>query len=250
MISVIIPTLNEEEYLPIVLRSIRRQGIKDLEIIVADAASKDRTVEIAKSFGCKVTKGGMPGKGRNEGAKVAKGDIFMFLDADANLPRNFLKDFLKEFERRRLDVAGCLMKIPNKKRIYRVFEKLYELYFKSTEKFYTHATNCMVVKQWLHEEIGGFDETIKLGEDFKYIQEASKKGKFGFLTNVWFHISPRRAEADMAKIITQYFLAEVYMTFIGPIRSDIFKYRFKHFPKQWTQKPRRRRSAGKAEKEK
>ena len=236
MISVIIPTLNEEEYLPVALRAIKRQGIKDIEIIVADAGSKDKTVQIAKSFGCKVVKGGMPGRGRNEGAKVAKGDIFVFLDADANLPRNFLKDFLKEFERRRLDVAGCLMKIPSKKRIYRVFERLYKLYFKSTEKFYPHATNCIVVKKWLHKEIKGFDETIKLGEDFKYIQEASKKGKFGFLTNVWFHISPRRAEQDMAKIITQYFLAEVYMTFIGPIRTDIFKYRFNHFPKGWKEK--------------
>jgi len=232
MISVIIPTLNEEEYLPVVLRSIRRQGIKDLEIIVADAASKDRTVQIAKSFGCKVTKGGMPGKGRNEGAKVAKGDTLVFLDADATLPSNFLKKFLKEFERRRLDVAGCLMKIPNKKRIYRVLEKLYELYFKSTEKFYPHATNCIVIKRWLHEEVKGFDETIKLGEDFKYIQAASKKGKFGFLTSIWFYCSPRRAEKDMAKIVTQYFLAEVYMTFIGPIRTDIFKYRFGHVLKK------------------
>ena len=236
MISVIIPTLNEEEYLPVVLRSVKKQGIRDLEIIVADAGSKDRTVEIAKSFGCKVVKGGMPGRGRNAGAKVAKGDILIFLDADANLPSNFLKRFLKEFERRRLDVAGCLMKIRNKKRIYRMFEKLYELYFKSTEKFYPHATNCIVVRAWLHEEIGGFDESIKLGEDFKYIQAVSKKGKFGFLTNVWFHISPRRAEADMAKIITQYFLAEAYMTLVGPIRSDIFKYRFNHLPKGLSKK--------------
>ena len=235
MISVIIPTLNEEEYLPVVLRSVKRQGIKDLEIIVADAASKDRTVEIAKSFGCKVVKGGMPGRGRNEGTKVAKGDVFVFLDADANLPPNFLKKFMKEFEKRRLDVAGCVMKLPGKKKIYRVFEKLYTLYFKSTEKFYPHAANCIVVKRWLHKEVGGFDETIKLGEDFKYIQASSKKGKFGFLTNVWFYASARRVEQDMAKIITQYFLAEVYMTFIGPIRTDIFKYRFDHLPKGWKQ---------------
>ncbi|MDA1337401.1 MAG: glycosyltransferase [bacterium] len=240
MISVIIPTLNEEEYLPVVLRSVRKQKIKDLEIIVADAGSKDATVDIAKSFGCRVTKGGMPGKGRNEGAKIAKGDVLVFLDADANLPANFFKGFMKEFDRRRLDVAGCLMKIPSKRRIYRVFEKLYKLYFKSTEKFYPHATNCIVVKRWLHEEVQGFDETITLGEDFKYIQEASKKGKFGFLTNVWFHISPRRAEQDMAKIITQYFLAEAYMTFIGPIRTDIFKYRFNnHLPGGWKQKKKK-----------
>ena len=219
-----------------VLRSVKKQKIKDLEVIVADAGSKDKTVEIAKEFGCRVTKGGMPGKGRNEGAKVAKGDVLVFLDADATLPANFLKRFMKEFEKRRLDVAGCVMRLPGKKKIYRVFEKLYTLYFISTEKFYPHATNCIVAKRWLHEAVGGFDETIKLGEDFQYIQETSKKGKFGFLKNIWFYSSPRRAEEDMAKIMTQYFLAEVYMTFIGPIRSDIFKYRFDHLPKGWRKK--------------
>ncbi|MDP2734931.1 MAG: glycosyltransferase [bacterium] len=231
MLSVIIPTLNEEEYLPQALRSVRKQGFRDMEIVVADAGSADRTREIAKSFGCKIVKGGMPGKGRNEGAKAAKGDALLFLDADATLPPGFLKKFMKEFDRRRLDVAGCSMKVPGRKRIYRVFEKLYTLYFRSTAKFYPHATNCIVVRTWLHEAIGGFDETIMLGEDFEYIRRAAKNGKFGFLHKIWFFASPRRAEEDMAKIIAQYFLAEVYMTLLGPIRSDIFKYRFNHLPK-------------------
>lgn len=231
MLSVIIPTKNEEEYLPLAVRSIKKQGHKDLEIIIADAGSTDKTVEIAKSLGCRVTKGGMPGKGRNEGAKVAKGDVFMFLDADATLPPGFLKKFLSEFEKKRLDVAGCAMKIPSNKKLYRVFEKLYSLYFKSTERFYPHATNCIVVRRWVHEEIGGFDETIKLGEDFEYIRAAAKVGKFGFLPKLWFYASPRRAEEGMATIATQYLLAEIYMGVIGPIRSDIFKYRFEHLPK-------------------
>lgn len=231
MLSVVIPTLNEEEYLPPALRSVKKQGLKDLEIIIADAGSNDRTVEIAKSFGCKVVKGGMPGKGRNEGAKAAKGDILLFLDADATLPSGLLKKFIKEFERKRLDVAGCSMRIPGKKRLYRLFERFYTLYFRSTARFYPHATNCIFIRKWLHEEIGGFDESIMLGEDFEYIRRAAKEGKFGFLHKIWFYASPRRAEEDMAKIITQYFLAEAYMTLVGPIRSDIFKYRFDHLPK-------------------
>ncbi|MBI4138357.1 MAG: glycosyltransferase [Candidatus Wildermuthbacteria bacterium] len=228
MISVIIPTLDEEGYLPRALRSVRNQGVKDLEIIVADAGSKDRTVEIAKEFDCKVVKGGMPGKGRNEGAKAARGDIFIFLDADAFLSPGFLKKFISQFEQKRLDIAGCSMRIPSKKPLYRVFEKLYTLYFKSTEKFYPHATNCIVARRWVHEKVSGFDETLKLGEDFEYVRACARQGKFGFLTNVWFYASPRRAEADMGKIMIQYFLAELYMTFIGPIKSDIFKYRFGH----------------------
>jgi len=240
MLSIIIPTLNEEEYLPLALRSIKKQGYRDLEIIIADAGSKDRTVEIAKSFQCKVTKGGMPAKGRNEGAKVAKGDTFLFLDADATLAPGFLKKFMKEFDRRRLDVAGCSMKISRNKKLYRLFEKLYTLYFKSTERFYPHATNCIVIRRWLHEEINGFDETIRLGEDFEYIRAAAKKGKFGFLPRLYFFASPRRAEEGMAKIATQYLLAEVYMSLLGPIRSDIFRYRFEHLPKNGSQKDSRR----------
>lgn len=233
MLSIIIPTLNEEQYLPILLSEIKKQDFKSVyEVIVADAGSADKTVKIAKSFGCKVIKGGMPGKGRNEGVKAAKGDILVFLDADTTLPPNFFNKFLKEFARRRLDVAGCSMKIPGKKRVYRLFEKLCRMYFMSTAKFYPHATNCIVIRKWLHNEIRGFDESIKLGEEFDYIRKAAKKGKFGFLHKIWFFASPRRAEEDMAKIIVQYFLAEVYMTFVGPIRSDILKYRFEHLPKE------------------
>ena len=225
-ISIIIPALNEEEYLPKLLESIHKQRFKDLEIIVADAGSKDRTVQIAKAHGCKVSKGGLPGKGRNEGAKVAKGEIFFFIDADAIIPSHFFEQFLREFDRRKLDVAGCSMKLPGKKKLYRVFEKMYTLYFKATERFYPHATNCIVIRRELHEKIGGFDETIKLGEDFFYVRAAAKQGKFGFIPSVYFYASPRRAEADMKKIMTQYFFGELHNIFLGPIRSDIFKYSF------------------------
>ena len=228
MISIIIPTLNEEEYLPKLLESIRAQRFKDMEIIVADAGSKDRTREIAKNRGCKVVKGGLPGKGRNEGAKVARGEILFFIDSDATIPPHFFERFLREFNRRKLDVAGCAMKLPGKKKMYRVFEKLYTLYFKATERFYPHATNCIVIKRQLHEKIGGFDETMKLGEDFFYVRSAAKKGKFGFIPSLHFYASPRRAEEDMKKIIVQYFLAEMYMTFVGPIRTNLFRYRFGH----------------------
>lgn len=227
-ISVIIPTLNEEEYLPKLLASIQKQRFKDMEVIVADAGSKDRTVQIAKAHGCRVVPGGLPGKGRNEGARVAKGDVLFFIDADALLPAHFLERFLREFDRKKLDVAGCRMKLPNKKRIYRIFEKLFTLYFKATERFYPHASNCIVVRKWLHEKIGGFDETMKLAEDHFYVRAAAKQGRFGFITSLYFYASPRRAEEDMKKIMAQYFLAEMYMIFLGPIKTDIFKYRFGH----------------------
>ena len=52
IISIIIPTYNEEEYLPVLLDSIKKQSYTDYEIIVADANSTDRTREIAEEYGC------------------------------------------------------------------------------------------------------------------------------------------------------------------------------------------------------
>ena len=48
MISIIVPALNEENYLPRLLDSLEKQNTKDYEIILADAGSKDITIEIAK----------------------------------------------------------------------------------------------------------------------------------------------------------------------------------------------------------
>ena len=118
MISIIIPTLNEESYLPLLLRSIQLQTYKgDYEIIVGDAKSTDKSRTIAQKFGCLVVDGGNPAQGRNAGAKVAKGDILVFLDADVQLPRNFLDNAISEFESRYLEVACSTAKpLSNDKR--------------------------------------------------------------------------------------------------------------------------------------
>ena len=131
MLSIIIPTLNEEKYLPFLLESIKKhpeaerssrrgspvqssafvsgQIFNDFEIIIADAGSKDKTIEIAKKFGCQIVKGGLPAKGRNEGAQIAKGDLYLFLDGDTILPEIFFEKALYEFKKRNLDVASfCL----------------------------------------------------------------------------------------------------------------------------------------------
>ena len=232
MVSIIIPTLNEEEYLPRLLQSIKEQKYKDYEIIVADAGSEDRTVKIAKESGCTVVKGGSPAKGRNEGAKAAKGEIFMFVDSDVTFPENFLSEFLLAFKKRQADVAGCVLKIPSKKKIYRIYEKIVKFYFQAVAGFYPHASNCFLVKRQIHKKVKGFDEGIKLGEDFAYIRATAKAGTFAFISSTFFYVSARRSEENMVKVVIQYLLAWPYMMIFGPVRSDIFKYSFEHPPKK------------------
>jgi glycosyltransferase involved in cell wall biosynthesis len=230
MLSIIIPTLNEEKYLPLLLKELKKQNFADdFEIIIADANSTDKTVEIAKSFGCKVVLGGLPSKGRNEGAKIAKGDIFLFMDADnIYLPKNFLKNLLEEFEKRKLDVASFPI-YPAGNAFDKIIYKIYNWFVRSTQRFSAYATNSILVRKSIHQKIGGFDEKIKIAEDHFYVKTARKFGKFGFIETVQpILTSARRFEKDgRLKTYLKYLLAGIYMLFFGPIKKDIFKYRLR-----------------------
>jgi glycosyltransferase involved in cell wall biosynthesis len=91
-ISVIIPTLNEEAYLPKLLESLAKQTVNDFEVIVSDGPSKDKTRVVAKSFADQLPAftlvtnqhAGLPVQ-RNDGAKKARGEWFIFIDADSVL---------------------------------------------------------------------------------------------------------------------------------------------------------------------
>jgi glycosyltransferase involved in cell wall biosynthesis len=224
MISIIIPTLNEEDYLPLLLKSIRKQGFTDYEIIVSDAGSEDKTREIAKKYGCEIVSGGMPAKGRNEGAKIAKGDLFFFIDADSILPDNFFSKLIKEFKKRKLDLASFPV-YPQGNLIDKVLYGIYNLFAWATQRFLSHATQTILIKREIHQKIGGFDEEIKIGEDHAYAREGAKFGKFGFLLVTSILTSARRFERDgRLKTYLVYLLAGIYMFFFGKVKSRLFNY--------------------------
>ena len=226
MLSIIIPTLNEEKYLPLLLTEIKKQNFSDLEIIVDDAGSEDGTLEIAKSYGCKITPGGLPAKGRNEGVKVAQGETLLFMDADnIYLPENFLKNLLGEFKKRNLGVASFPI-YPNGNGFDKIAYGIYNWWAKTTQNLLPHATNSILVKKEIHEKIEGFDEEIKIAEDHGFARRAAKIGKFGFIKTEPVLTSTRRFERDgRLKTYLKYLLAGIYMLIFGPIKSDIFKYR-------------------------
>src|SRR4030042_3711385 len=180
MLSVIIPTLNEEKYLPTLLESIKRQNFSDYEIIIADAGSQDKTIEIAKNYGCRIVSGGLPAKGRNEGAKIANGELLFFIDADSTLPPNFFSELIKEFKKRRLDLASFRV-YPSGNIIDKVLYFIYNFFAWATQRFLPYATQTILAKREIHQKINGFDEEITIGEDHVYAQAGSRKGKFGFL---------------------------------------------------------------------
>lgn len=224
MISIIIPTLNEQDYLPLLLESIKKQDFKNCEIVVADGGSKDKTREIAKNFGCKIVSGGSTAKGRNEGAKIAKGDLFFFIDADSILPQNFFSKLIKEFKKGKLDLASFPV-YPQGNLIDKVLYGIYNFFTWATQRFLPHATQTILVKREIHQKIGGFDEEIKIGEDHIYAREGAKFGKFGFLLMPPILTSARRFEKDgRLKTYFVYLLAGIIMIFRGSVKLNIFNY--------------------------
>lgn len=234
MLSIIIPTLNEEKYLAKLLESIEKQEFKDYEIIVADAGSKDKTLEIAKKYGAKLTKGGSPAKGRNKGVKLAKGDLLLFLDADVLLPDKIFKKVLKEFKKRKLKIATFfLLPSENKKTFKFLFTLFYNIPILLMEKILAHASMGLLIEKKLFEKLGGFDEKIKLAEDHDLVRRAKKLDKYGILKGAKLLVSIRRFKKEgWFKTYLKYLLCEGHMVFIGPVKSDIFKYKFNHYLKK------------------
>ena len=234
MLSIIIPTLNEEKYLPLLLDSIKKQSFQeDYEIIVADAGSKDKTVEIAVNSGCRVIAGGLPPKGRNEGARAARGNSLLFLDADVILPEGFLSKLLEKFEEKDLDMSSTALEVISQKKIYKLGSALFNFYFKLNQRFFPCAGGfCLLVKKEMHQRLKGFDERIKVGEDFDYVRRAKKISNFYFFDSLKFLISPRRFEKEgRIRTFIKYLIIEFYQIVFGSVKSDIFKYRFGHYSK-------------------
>lgn len=232
ILSIVIPTYNEEKYLPLLLLSIKRQIFnKEYEIIVADNHSTDATRKIARGFGARVVEGGMPGPGRNKGAQVATGKYILFLDADVSLDNiYYLHNSLLEFESKKLDCATCrIAPISNLKRDV-IIHEAYNIALVLLSKIAPIAPGfCIWVKRDIHNLIQGFDEEIKLAEDTDYVSRISKIAKFDVLMNYKVPTSVRRLERDgRLNICVKYLLAGMYIPIFGKIKTDIFKYTFGH----------------------
>lgn len=237
-ISIIIPTLNEEHALSALLRSIKRQTYRDLEVVIADAGSTDGTVRVAEEWGARVVAGGRPGVGRNRGASAARGRYLLFLDADVILDRKFLALMIREFEARSLDIASCGVIPLSDRMIDTILHGVTNAYISLTQNFYPHAPGfCILIRKSIHEAIGGFDETLTLAEDHDYVSRACTYGTYRVLKKPKIFVSVRRLDSDgRLNVSAKYIMCEAYRLMLGEIRTDVFKYKFGHHQRVTKQK--------------
>ncbi|BAU23116.1 glycosyltransferase [Caldimicrobium thiodismutans] len=166
-LSVIIPTLNEEIYLPLALKSLA--NIELDEVIVVDGGSEDKTPFIAKSLGARVIQSE---KGRGvqlkKGVEVAKGDLLFFMHADCRiLDRINLKDLYKKGIK-----AGFLNLVYDGNTFsLKVLEKLINL--RARLLHLPYGDQGLFVERALYEKTGGFKEYPFL-EDFDLVLRLRK----------------------------------------------------------------------------
>mgnify|MGYP001559397115 CR=1 FL=1 len=233
-VSIIIPAFNEEYYLPKLLKSIKQQSRLPSEIIVSDAFSIDQTRKVARTFGAKVVDGGICSVARNNGAKIAKEKILLFLDADLILPSSFLEQTFGEMVKRKLDIASCYLTPRSHLKLDRILHQFANQYMKITQKFYPHIPgSCIFVKKEIHKRIGGFDESLILAEDHDYVKRAKKLGQFSYLKSYKVPVSVRRlSEEGRMKLALKFIAIELHLIFLGKIKKNIFKYNFGNHYKQ------------------
>lgn len=172
LISVIITTKNEEENIENCLQSIKSQTFKNIELIVVDNFSEDKTAVLAKKFDAKVYfKGNERSAQRNYGAKVARGKYLIYLDADMILSTTVIEECAVKCECDNVDA----LYVPE-----RIVGEGFWIKVRDFERsFYTGTVIDAVrfVRRDLFLQVGGFDETLVGPEDWDFDRKIRKIGR-------------------------------------------------------------------------
>ncbi|HML03233.1 MAG TPA: glycosyltransferase [Candidatus Bathyarchaeia archaeon] len=182
VVSVIVTTKNEENNIRNCLQSVNTQSFKDVELIVMDNFSDDRTVEIAEKCGAKVySKGPERSSQRNYGVRVSGGEYLLYLDADMILSPEVIKECVKKCEIDRFDA----LYIPE-----RIVGEGFWIKVRDFERsFYNETVIDAVrfVRKDLFERIGGFDESLTGPEDWDLDRKIRKIGRTGIINAALCH---------------------------------------------------------------
>ncbi len=174
-ISIVIPTLNERGNLAGNLASCHPP--EDVEIIVVDGGSIDGTPELAQRPDVKLVIS-KPGRGKqmNVGARMAKGEIVLFLHGDTVLPQGYYPQIISVLEGEGVVAGAFRLSIDGKPVSLRIIENVVNLRARILQMPF--GDQALFMKKSMFEQVGGFQE-IPIMEDFDLVRELRKRGRIG-----------------------------------------------------------------------
>ena len=205
LLSIIIPTREEEKTIVRTLTQFRDALLIPYEIIVSDAGSKDRTAEAARPYCSAVIvfagEKHTAGIGRNDGAKAAHGDFLAFIDADTEIPdpRAFFERALAHFENdpNMVGVTGPQRALPV---IETSADRISFGFLNALVRFQNNVLHrgegsgkFMLVRRTAFEKVRGFREDLATREDGDFFYRLSKIGRTYFDPRLLVFHGARRA---------------------------------------------------------
>lgn len=192
-ISIIIPAHNEEAYLEQTLTALNAQHYRHFETIVVTNGCTDNTAEVArgKCHRLVLLSQKSLGVARNLGARMAKGDLLVFLDADTILEPRALRVIAHQFTRDH--AAGTLKGRPDSRRLpYRLIYFLKNF----THRTLLHNGSSGVIICWREHfvQLGGFDEALEVRENSHLMQRLKQFGGYKYISRTVATTSMRRYE--------------------------------------------------------
>ena len=172
-ISIIIPTINEANNLPLLLSDLSIIGKKG-EIVIVDCGSEDKTIDVANIYGAKVYKSKERNRGLqlDIGAKNSKGEWLIFLHADTRLTSDWFKKIMSVLEGDKNFIYYFKFAINNKKAIYR----LLEMFVNFRSKFFKqpYGDQGLIIHRSIYLMNNGFRK-IPLMEDVDFFSRLNNK---------------------------------------------------------------------------
>ncbi len=234
-ISVIIPTLNEERFLPKLLNDLKNQKDNDFEVIIVDGRSHDNTQKIALDYKkylnlrfIEVKKRSVSYQ-RNYGAAKSKGAYVCFFDADTRISPTFFKKIKKEIQKTKHLVFIPPIEPQDKSFhdvvTFNLINFLIEASLLTAKPF--SSGGSMMFERSYFLFLGGFDEKLFLAEDHEIIQRAKTTGVTSqMLHKVKVKVSLRRLKKEgRLDLYRKYLVATLHTLKNGRIRKKIFEYR-------------------------
>ena len=222
-ISVVIPTLNEEFYLPKLLKDLSKQkGEIDHEVIIVDGCSEDKTREVAqafdKDFSLTVVESSRRNLSfqRNLGVKKAKGDYVILIDADCRLDKDFLQKVQHSIATYRplvtIPTIVTYLHTHANQTTFQLSNYVIEISQKVGRPVSPGA--CLIFARSFFSFIGGFevstkqDKKILFPEDMELMQKVYRAGVRAYFmrdTLVYFSLRRYKKEGHL-KVLTKYFI--------------------------------------------